>query len=157
MTRICVEAKVSQPAATTERLLEAYMNGRKRGDGSISLPLRVRFRQGGGDDLAIAHDVIVHFRKVRDAEDLSDIFFVNWMPSGEGPYPSFSGVMNVVAEADKRHSRIELDGAYAAPGGVLGRAFDAMIGSSIARSSLADLIERLAADLTPATSSTTRQ
>ena len=157
MTRICVQATIGQPAATTERLLQEYMSSRRRGDGTIALPLRVRFRQSGGDDLSIAHDVVVHFTKGRDASNLNDTFLVNWMPSGEGPYPSFSGLLNVHAETDQRHSRIELDGAYAAPGGLLGRAFDALIGSTIARSSLADFIERLAADISPAASSTTRQ
>lgn len=82
---------------------------------------------------------------------------VNWAPSGEGPYPSFSGVLNVYAEPDVRHSRIELDGAYAAPGGILGCALDAIVGSTIARFSLTDPIERVAVDLKAAASSTTRQ
>ncbi len=155
MTRICVEATVEQPAATTERMLQDYMNDRRRGDGTIALPLRIRFREGDSDDLSLAHDVIVHFSKDRHADNRS--FIVNWTPSGEGPYPSFSGVLNVYAQADVRHSRIELDGAYAAPGGILGRAFDASVGSKIARSSLTDLIERVAADLKPAASSATRQ
>jgi hypothetical protein len=133
MTRICVQAKVPQSAATTERLLEAYV-------------------RSGGENLALAHDVVIHFRKVRDADDLADVFFVNGTPPGDGPYPTFSGVMNVYPETDRRHSRLELDGAYSTPSGVLGRDFDATAGSTIARSSLVDLIERLAADLTSATS-----
>jgi hypothetical protein len=157
MTRIRVQATVGQPAAATERLLQEYMSGRRRGDGTISLPLRVRFHEGGGDDLSVVHDVVVHFTKSYHASGPNETFLVNWMPSGEGPYPSFSGVMNVYPEADARRSRIELDGAYEAPGGVIGRVFDAAIGSTIARSSLADLVERLAADLTPAASSTTRR
>ncbi|MDQ2993172.1 MAG: hypothetical protein M3R30_10200 [Candidatus Eremiobacteraeota bacterium] len=155
MTRICVQATVEHPPTTTERLLQAYMNDRRRSDGSIALLLRIRFREGGSDDLSLAHDVIVHFSKDRHVDNHS--FIVNWSPSGEGPYPGFPGMMNVLAEPDVRHSRIELDGAYAAPGGIVGRAFDATIGSAIARSSLTDFVERVAADLKPVASSTTRQ
>jgi len=156
MRRICVQAVVGHPAATTEHLLQDYMDERVRGDGSVALPLRMRFR-AGRDDLALAHDVVVRFRKGRDAENLNDTFFVDWQPSGEGPYPAFSGTMNVYAESDPRQSRLEIDGTYDAPGGAIGRIFDALIGRRMARASLADLVERIAADLTPFSSSATRR
>jgi len=156
MTRICVQAVVGHPTAATGHLLQDYMDERVRGDGSVALPLRMRFR-AGRDDLALAHDVIVRFRKGRDAENLNDTFFVEWQPSGEGPYPTFSGTMNVYAEPDPRQSRLEIDGTYDSPGGAIGRIFDALIGRRMARASLADLVERIAADLTPVSSSATRR
>jgi len=156
MTRICVQAIVGQPAAATERLLQEYMAQRTRGDGSIALPLRTRFR-AGSDDLSLAHDVVARFRKGRDFENLNDTFFVDWEPSGEGPYPTFSGTMNVYAESDPRESRLEIDGTYEAPGGMIGKIFDILIGRRMARASLADLVERIASDLTPVASSATRR
>ena len=156
MPRICVHAVVGQPAATTEQLLQDYMDERSRGNGSVALPLRMRLR-AGRDDLTLAHDVVVRFRKGRDAENLNDTFLVDWEPSGEGPYPTFSGMMNVYAEPDHRESRLEIDGNYEAPGGMIGRIFDALIGRRMARASLADLVERIASDLTPVSSSPTRR
>jgi hypothetical protein len=132
------------------------MDQRTRGDGSIALPLRMRFRSGR-DDLALAHDVLVRFRKGRDAENLNDTFFLDWEPSGQGPYPTFSGSMNVYAETDPRGSRLEIDGNYQAPGGMIGQLFDALIGRRMARVALADLVERIATDLTPVASSPTRR
>jgi len=132
------------------------MAQRTRGDGSIALPLRIRFR-AGRDDLALAHEVVARFRRGRDAENLNDTFYVDWAPSGEGPYPTFSGVMNVYPESDPRESRLEIDGNYEAPGGIVGRLFDALVGRRMARVSLADLVERIAIDLTPVASSPTRR
>jgi hypothetical protein len=156
MTRICVQATVGHPAATTAEMLQAYMAERARGDGTIALPLRMRFRTGR-DDLSLAHDVLVRFRKGRDADDLNDTFYLDWEPSGEGPYPSFSGTMNVYAAPDPRESGLEIDGTYDAPGGFFGRLFDAFIGRRMARVSLADLVDRIAGDLTPVASSPTRR
>ena len=147
---------MGHPAETTERLLQDCMAERARRDGSIAMPLRIRFR-GGRDDLGLAHDVLVRFRKGRDADNLNDTFYVDWEPSGAGPYPTFSGTMNVYAEPDPRESRLEIDGNYEAPGGGFGRFFDMLVGRRIARASLLDLVERIAGELTPVASSLTRR
>lgn len=156
MTRISVSSAVGQPVEAAERALQHYMDGNDRGDGTVALPMRIRFR-AGRDDLSLAHDVLVRFRKGRDAENLNDTFHVDWVPSGEGPYPTFSGTANLYATSDARSSRLEVDGSYEAPGGLVGRIFDAVIGWRMARASLADLVERIARELTPVASSPTRR
>ncbi len=65
--------------------------------------------------------------------------------------------MNVYAEPDRRTSRLEIDGTYEPPGGLPGRAFDALVGSRIARASLTGLVADLARALSPVTSSESRR
>jgi hypothetical protein len=98
----------------------------------------------------------MRFRRGRDPENLNDTFYVDWAPAGDGPYPTFSGFMNVYSENDPRFSRLEVDGTYVPPGGLLGRVFDAAVGRRMARTSMADFIDRLATEIAPAFSSPTR-
>jgi hypothetical protein len=156
MTRIRESAEVQYPAKMLERLLSNYMDERRRGDGTICLPLRVRIAEARRDGLSVDHDVIVRFRRGRDAQNLNDTFYVDWVPSGDGPYPTFTGFMNVYPENDPRFSRLEIDGTYIPPGGLLGRVFDAAVGRRMARTSVADFVNRLAMDIAPAFSSPTR-
>lgn len=156
MTRIRASAAVQYPAETLERLLAHYMDERRRGDGSILLPLRARAREGRRDSLAIEHEVIMRFRRGRDQQNLNETFFVDWVPAGDGPYPTFTGFMNVYSEVDQRFSRVEIDGTYTPPGGILGELFDAAIGKRLARASIVDFINGLVASISPASSSGTR-
>jgi hypothetical protein len=156
MTRIRANAIVQYPADTLERLLVHYMDERRRADGSIRLPLRAHARKGGRGTLAVEHDVIMRFRRGRDSQNVDRTFFVDWVPAGDGPYPTFTGFMTVYAEIDTRFSRLEIDGTYTPPGGVLGGLFDAAIGKHLAQASIADFIDSLVASIAPNSSSGTR-
>lgn len=156
MTRIRASAVVHYTAEHLDHLLGKYMDERRRGDGSINLPLRVHLGETRRDALSIDHDIVMRFRRGPDPQGLNDTFYVDWAPTGGGPYPTFTGFMNVCSEDDPRLSRIEIDGTYIPPGGLLGRLFDASIGKRIAQASLTDFVDRLAADITPAFSSYTR-
>src|SRR5665213_330993 len=153
MPRVRAAAAVQYPVKTAKRLLAKFMDERRRGDGSIRLPLRVALREGHRDGLSFEREVVMRFRLERDPQNLNDIFYIDWVPFGGGPYPTFSGFMNVCADADSRVSRIEIDGTYMPPGGLLGRTFDAVLGNRMARASLTDFVKRLACDIDPATSS----
>jgi hypothetical protein len=156
MPRVRAAAAVQYPAKTAQRLLAKFMDERRRGDGSIRLPLRVALREGHRDGLSFEREVVMRFRLERDPKNLNDTFYIDWVPFGGGPYPTFSGFMNVCADADSRVSRIEIDGTYMPPGGLLGRTFDAVLGNRMARASLADFVKRLACDIDPAMSSNKR-
>jgi hypothetical protein len=156
MTRIRESAAVQYPAVQLQRLLDKYMDERRRADGSICLPLRVGLHKGRRDGLFVDHDIVMRFRRGRDPQNLNDTFYVDWIPAGDGPYPTFTGFMNVYSEKDPRFSRLEIDGTYVPPGGFLGRVFDAAVGSRVARASIVDFVDRVAAEIAPAFSSPTR-
>ncbi len=156
MTRICVSTPIASPVEVTERLLLAYMNERAGSDGGVALSLRVPLTRRIGD-LALVHDVVARGHWGRDSDNLNQNLAITWSSAGGGPYPNFGGVMNVYAEPDRRMSRLEIDGTYEPPGGLVGRVFDALVGSRIARASLAGLVDDIARAISPVTSSGSRR
>jgi hypothetical protein len=149
MTQLRVRAIVAQPVADTRKSLQAYIERHGRPDGSVPIPLRVPLLPKLAARLALAHTVPVSFWQGRKEDDLDAVLLIEWTPKGLIPYPAFSGIVQIYPEADPQTARLEIDGAYEPPGGLAGRAFDALIGTRIARVSLTDLVERLAHDLTP--------
>jgi hypothetical protein len=67
---------------------------------------------------------------------------VHWRPLGDGPYPTFTGTL-CAEEIEAGWSRLDLDGEYAPPGGIVGAAFDAVLGHRIAAESVHDLLNTL--------------
>jgi hypothetical protein len=67
---------------------------------------------------------------------------VSWAPKDGGPYPVFTGRLTV-ADDGVGWSRIDLDGTYKPPFGVLGAAFDAAVGHRIAVATAAELLAQL--------------
>jgi hypothetical protein len=71
---------------------------------------------------------------------------VSWSAHKGGPYPTFSGMLRVEPEGDVR-CRLVIDGAYDAPLGPVGAAFDMVAGQRIAIASLDALLTRLGAEI----------
>lgn len=69
----------------------------------------------------------------RDDDNLNDVIRIAWEPEGGGPYPSFDGTLVVWADGDANKTYVELEGSYQPPFGVLGQAFDSILGSTLAR------------------------
>ena len=102
----------------------------------LRVPMRDAF---GGLSLEKAVDADVRYVVGHGAPDALGI---DWMPQGAAAFPHFSGALAAVA-AGSEACRLTLSGAYAPPGGIAGKAFDAVVGNRIARASLADLLHRL--------------
>lgn len=156
MTTINVSAVVALPVEETERRLRSYLRERAQSDGSVPLPLRMPLGRRRGD-LALERAVVAHGDWNSDAESLDRPLAISWAPSGGGPFPRFDGLLSIEAEPDRRTSRLTIDGRYDPPGGPLGRTFDLLVGSRIARASLAGLIDGIARALSPVTSSPSRR
>lgn len=65
---------------------------------------------------------------------------------GEALFPTFEGRLRLYRVPDGT-SRLELDGRYEPPGGVLGRAADTAAMHAIAQATVEDFVERIAAVL----------
>jgi hypothetical protein len=148
MRQLCVRAIVDRPVAAARKALREYVQRHCRPDGSVALSLRVPLFPSFTTRLALIHDVPVSFWQGREEDNLDDVLLIEWTPKGWSPYPAFSGTVHVYPEADPQSARLEIDGAYEPPGGLAGRAFDALIGARMALVSLTDLVERLAKDVT---------
>ena len=66
---------------------------------------------------------------------------LRWEPDG-GPFPTFDGVLRMESGEDGGVD-FALEGSYEPPGGVPGKAFDALLGHRIAATTARDFLERL--------------
>jgi len=111
----------------------------------LSVPLA---KLGFGANLGIEREVDVSFVPLHGHKGerlLHDELQFVWEPSGGGPFPTFTGSL-------KMHplgvdSEIVLSGEYKPPLGVVGEAFDVVIGKRIAEATAKMLLETLRQEL----------
>ncbi len=115
--------------------------------GVATVPLCMKFA-----DLRIERDVEIRLA-TKPAYPGYRLLDVSWRPKDGGPYPSFEGTLSVEDEGPG-WSRIEINGQYKPPFGVLGAAFDAAVGHRIAEATAAELLAEFKRILTPANSAT---
>ena len=137
MTKISEHVYVDVPLERIPKLAEAYLE---------SLPYSERegahtVLRGWVANVTVECEVLLKMSPV--ARSLGrEVLEIAWRPLGEGPYPSFAGTL--AAEALNAAScRLELNGEYLPPGGLLGAAFDAVLGHQIAGESARDLLKTL--------------
>lgn len=147
MRRITVQVPIPVPAQLAEKRLEEYIDTHRDTNGSLVFVIRANLPGGGPHDLSLSHDVIMNVRKGRDASRLNDTLLVDWAPWGDGPFPHFSGCVNVLGSLNPDQCSLEIDGTYRAPAEGFGELFDTLLGSRIAEASLSDLARRLASEV----------
>jgi hypothetical protein len=70
---------------------------------------------------------------------------VSWEPAG-GPFPRFRGALRIEPVGDEACA-LELSGRYEPPGGLIGAAFDSVLGHRIARATMRELVSRIGRSL----------
>ena len=124
------------PYAEVPERLQTYLD---RNDATIALRLPL-------GDLRLERDV--HVRLTPKAGYTGyKLLDVSWSPKDGGAYPDFTGTLSI-ADEGVGWSRIDLDGTYTPPFGVLGAAFDAAIGHRIAEATASELLAELQRILT---------
>jgi len=144
MERLRAVAPLACSSQEAETLLPRYFETKRTSDGSIRVPLRVPLEELGLKELALTKDVVVQIQKRRDSLNLNDEFGIEWAPASGGPFPTFHGRVIVWSEGKPNASFLELDGTYEPPLGVLGEAFDATLGSAIAKRTARAFLEDVA-------------
>lgn len=71
-----------------------------------------------------------------------EVMEVAWHPRGDGPFPTFKGTLCAEQE-DVTVCRLDLDGGYVPPLGIVGLAFDEILGHRIADRVVRQLLETL--------------
>ncbi|HEX3456865.1 MAG TPA: hypothetical protein VHR97_02830 [Candidatus Baltobacteraceae bacterium] len=94
----------------------------------------------------LVKDVIVTFGTAVDPMHFDQPWHIHWKPQA-GPYPDFDGQLTVRADETYKTARLELEGSYRPPGGVLGQAFDHTIGSRVASATAQALLKRLGEEM----------
>lgn len=117
----------------------AEIVGARPSPGPLKLTLSVPGAQ-------LVKDVVVTYEAAVDPMHFDRPWRVDWKPES-GPYPEFDG--QLVARADETYetSLLELSGSYRPPGGVVGAAFDRVLGSRIAHATAQALLERIGGEM----------
>jgi hypothetical protein len=128
-------ATVENSAAEAHRYLVTHFAPRNdvRPTVLIGIPLA---------DLALDREVVVTLSDL-PSKPAEYVMEVSWAAAGGGPYPTFIGSLACLPVGPTT-SRIELEGAYTIPGGIVGQAFDAAIGRRIAVAGAHSLLRALA-------------
>jgi hypothetical protein len=95
-------------------------------------------------DVALAREIEVSFTPHPERSRYR-MMNLAWVPKGGGPYPTFAGTL--AFEPAPPHTNLALDGAYEPPGGIVGKAFDAVVGRRIAAAAVRALLETIKAGL----------
>jgi hypothetical protein len=85
-------------------------------------------------------EVDVTYGRGEDPMHFDQVWIVKWTPHGGGAYPTFTGTLTVRADEDYTGCILEISGEYEPPLGVLGLAFDAIVGSRLAAGTASELL-----------------
>jgi hypothetical protein len=111
--------------------------GARQPDGAV-IPLSVPVA-----DASVVRDIVAKLTDTKTVGRLA-IAGITWSAKGGGPYPVFTGTLTL-GEASALTSTLTVAGDYAPPGGVVGAAFDAVLGRRMATASLKALLATLKA------------
>lgn len=139
---VTAEAHADCPFSIAQEYAVDYLRRAKDGLGVAEIRLPIRFLP------AVLHRRVtltfgLHFDTVEGGRAHDEIR-VRWT-SGTPLLPNFRGAVRF--RIDGTGTIVVVEGTYDIPFGIAGRCFDAVIGRSIAQSSMRDLAERIATSL----------
>ena len=136
MSSIAVKQLVQAPLGSAARLLQAYIEAHPAHEsGGVRLVLRAR---------SLERPAVVTMTPAHRPADMTPRFAVHWESEEEGPYPIFDGFLSIEAGEDYNVFSLALEGMYKPPGGLAGRAFDAVVGNRIAEQTARELLADIA-------------
>jgi hypothetical protein len=142
MATLHAQEPIGCPADAASELIEPAIRAISAGE---TLAVRVPVEPSGSEDgITLEHDVRFRTSHVRDASGLNDLTVITWESGSPIPMPQFSGTITADFDAAGTQPVLVLDGAYDPPGGMAGAAFDALLGSRIARATMHELLHRMA-------------
>jgi hypothetical protein len=142
-THIAVEALAICPFSMAEAYATEYLRAAEEHGIEAGMGLSGRFPLS-----LVRHRVALAFGIHSDLHEQGrrhDELRIHWT-SGMRILPDFHGSIRFRIEANR--TRVRVEGSFEPPMGLAGRLFDVTIGNMIARSSMQDLADRIAAYLT---------
>lgn len=140
--RTIVHCAVNQAALHLAR----YFRARGNSDGDVArLNLRAEVPLLGVKDAVRLELTAIATLVPRHAPgDMLPHYAVSWAPEENGPYPKFAGELSIENTDDYSSFYLVLKGNYEPPLGVVGAAFDAVVGHRIAQSTARNLLATIA-------------
>jgi hypothetical protein len=145
VSRVTVQRVARSPFSVAFEYAAGFFNEAADRGAEFGLPLRALVPTLGGRLHAPVR--IVAMQRPDDAEPgrAHDAFEVSWT-AGTRFFPDFRGTLRLrIASVDE--TLLTLEGEYRPPFGGAGAVFDVLIGRRIARATMGDLLERLAAEM----------
>lgn len=149
-SKIAQRTLVRCTSAQAGRRLDDFFraHGNPEGD-TARLPLWIETAVPGlPTPLHLERNVVVTLQAQRIPGDMTPRYRAQWAPAEPGPFPLFAGELTVENDEDYDAFWLVLKGTYEPPLGLVGAAFDAIVGSRIAAvcarnllASIADAIE----------------
>ncbi|HTX02209.1 MAG TPA: hypothetical protein VMD07_00910 [Candidatus Acidoferrales bacterium] len=133
---------VQTPFAQAADLIERFFMASSPEDAVLTLHLSAPGAGLGVGGFALAHDVVVSFRRTK-GRNQTIVFEIHWESADGGPYPTCDCTLTVAEDETYESCRLILEGKYTPPGWVAGAAFDAVLGSRIADATAKELLERM--------------
>jgi hypothetical protein len=141
--RLFVEAPYTQACGAFERRL-GFAPGADHGTCVLTLPFPV------GENHEIARVVTATTHRLPNAANYTSQYRIGWDAGRTArglPTPAFSGTLTLSAGEDYGETQLKLDGRYDPPGGVVGQAFDELLGRRIAHATLSALLNGVGDEL----------
>jgi hypothetical protein len=141
--RLYVEAPYTQACGAFERRL-GIPPGSNRGTCVLTLPFPV------GENHEIARVVTATSERLPNAANYTSHYRIAWEAGRTArglPTPGFTGTLTLSSGEDYGETELKLDGAYDPPAGVVGRAFDELLGRRIAHATLSALLSGVGEEL----------
>jgi hypothetical protein len=141
--RLFVEAPYTQARGVFERRLGVSPAG-GRGTCVLTLPFPV------GENHEIARLVTATTERLPGTANYTSQYRITWDAGRTArgiPTPGFAGTLTLSAGEDYGETELKLEGAYDAPGGLVGRAFDELLGRRIAHATLSALLNGVGTEL----------
>ena len=135
MTSIVEKERVAVPLGAAERFIAVYLAEHRAPSGEGA---RVTLRAG-----ELERPAIISIDPLQRPGDMAPRFNVHWESEAAGPYPVFDGILTVDAGDDYNTFWLALDGGYEPPGGVLGKAFDAVVGKRVSEETTRGLLRNM--------------
>jgi hypothetical protein len=141
--RLFVEAPYTQTRGAFERRL-GFAPGAGHGESVLTLPFPV------GENHEIARVVTATTERLPNDANYTSQYRIAWDAGRTArglPTPGFTGTLTLSAGEDYGETELKLDGLYDPPGGVVGQAFDELLGRRIAHATLSALLNGVGEEL----------
>jgi len=125
--------------------LQRYIDSLPAGHSKNAKTIRLSAPMGKGKDgLTITKEADAHVVPIREPDGLVHSIALDWAPVEGKAFPQFLGFLVTEPVTGKiNRSTITIEGCYDPPLGVVGDAFDTIIGNKIAAATLRDLLENI--------------
>ena len=140
MTKIREHLVACCPQADLHESLDAAIRAFRRDTGDVRWTMRVPMA-----GTVASRDVVASIRPLARGDGYTAVE-LRFGPEDSALYPHFEGRLSAEA-VDPWNAKLEIEGSYKPPLGAVGAAFDAAVGSRLARASIRRLLRDLADEL----------